>query len=168
MANKNDLRFIKTEKLIEETYIALKMKSRSPVKVSELCEAALINKTTFYTHYETMEALHEHICRKAIEKMLADCPHVDEAFTNTEAFVQAVVKMIRDNASISKAMFGDDLEGQTSIFEKCLLQRYLHGTESQEVELKIIFAIGGAARLLIGDQSPERIRVTIDLIGRIF
>mgnify|MGYP000968910407 CR=1 FL=1 len=168
MVNKNDLRFIKTEKLIEETYLALKMKSRSPVKVSELCKAALINKTTFYLHYETMEALHEYICRKEIETMLADCPHVDEAFTNTEAFVRAMVRTIQANASISKTLFGDDLERQTSLFEKCLVQRYLHGTESQEVGLKIIFAIGGAARLLIGDQSQERIRVTIGLIGKIF
>jgi AcrR family transcriptional regulator len=54
VANKNDLRFVKTERLIRSTYLALRRKARQPVKVRELCEAALINKSTFYAHYETM------------------------------------------------------------------------------------------------------------------
>lgn len=40
--NRNDLRFVKTERLIEDTYLALKMKSRGPIKVNTLCEAALM------------------------------------------------------------------------------------------------------------------------------
>lgn len=64
MARKTDLRYIKTEKLIEETYLTLRRRLRRPVKVRELCENAMINKTTFYAHYETMDALHACICEK--------------------------------------------------------------------------------------------------------
>ena len=47
MANKNDLRYIKTERLIVHTYVDMRMRDPSPVKVSDLCREALINKTTF-------------------------------------------------------------------------------------------------------------------------
>ncbi|MEA5015684.1 MAG: TetR/AcrR family transcriptional regulator [Candidatus Limiplasma sp.] len=167
MANINDLRYIKTERLIEETYIELKKKTRSPVKVGELCKAALINKTTFYTHYETMEALHTQICEKKITAMLDGCPHIDEAFTDTAAFVHEMVKTIQKNAVVIHALFGEDITKQTNMLEACLLNRYLHGGESQEMKMKIVFAIGGAARLLIGDQSNERVQMTITLIGRV-
>ena len=66
MANKNDLRYIKTERLIVHTYVDMRMRDPSPVKVSDLCREALINKTTFYSHYDTMESLHRHICRETV------------------------------------------------------------------------------------------------------
>ena len=44
---KNDLRYIKTEKIIKDTYLNLKKKYHSEIKVSELCKVAMINKSTF-------------------------------------------------------------------------------------------------------------------------
>lgn len=167
MANINDLRYIKTDRLIEDTYIDLKKKTRSPIKVNQLCKAALINKTTFYTHYETMDVLHSRICTKSITEMLDDCFHVDEAFTDTAAFVHEMVRTIQKNAIVVHALFGDDIVQQTNVFEACLLKRYLHEGDSQDMKMKIIFSIGGAARLLIADQSDERVQMTIALIGRI-
>ena len=41
MANKNDLRYIKTERLIVHTYVDMRMRDPSPVKVSDLCREAL-------------------------------------------------------------------------------------------------------------------------------
>ena len=61
MVNKNDLRYIKTERLIVHTYVDLRLHDPSPVKVSDLCREALINKTTFYSHYDTMELSLIHI-----------------------------------------------------------------------------------------------------------
>lgn len=168
MANRDDLRFIKTERTIEETYIALKKKTRSPVKVSELCEAALINKSTFYAHYETIEALGEHVCGKAVEAILADCPAVDAAFTDTTAFVCSLVDAIRKNEHTLDILFDGDPTRQINMFEEQLLRRYLDCGESPQMEMKIVFAIGGAARLLLTGQSPERIKMTIRLIEAIF
>lgn len=73
MANKNDLRYIKTERLIVHTYVDMRMRDPSPVKVSDLCREALINKTTFYSHYDTMESLHRHICRETVADILSRC-----------------------------------------------------------------------------------------------
>jgi AcrR family transcriptional regulator len=164
MINKTDLRFVKTEHLIQETYLKLKKKSYSPVKVSELCNAALINKSTFYSHYETMEALDEYVCTKEVTGMLERCPNIDSAFTDTTAFVESLVETIRKNLSLIDILFKADTVRQLSVFESCLLKRYLPGNESPQLEMKIVFAIGGAARLLITNQNEERIRITIQLM----
>lgn len=54
--NKNDLRVVKTKKIIfNALLLLLKDKPISKIKVTELCKAAQINRGTFYFHYEDVE-----------------------------------------------------------------------------------------------------------------
>lgn len=51
--NKKDLRVIKTRNALYKTLLELmKEKSFEEIKVSDICEHALINRSTFYSHYE--------------------------------------------------------------------------------------------------------------------
>ena len=51
--NKNDLRVIKTRNILYNTLLDLmKEKSFEEIKVSDICSHALINRSTFYSHYE--------------------------------------------------------------------------------------------------------------------
>jgi len=53
MKDKTDLRIIKTKKTLFESLIKLmKEKSFEKIKISDICENALINRSTFYAHYE--------------------------------------------------------------------------------------------------------------------
>lgn len=54
----NDLRFIKTEKLIQQTFrdMILEM-DYSQISIKELTERAMINRKTFYLHYNTLDEL---------------------------------------------------------------------------------------------------------------
>jgi len=167
LPNRTDLRFVKTERLIEDTYLSLRMMLHRPIKVRELCETALINKTTFYTHYETMEALHSHICEKEVGRMVENCPNIDAAFSDTGCFVKSLVSAIQDCSPTMDALFYNDMAGQINAIESVLLKRYLgHGVSPQQ-EMKMIFAIGGAAKLLLSEQSEEKIQLTIQLIDRV-
>ena len=167
MTNKTDLRFIKTERLIEDTYLNLRKKFHRPIKVCELCETALINKTTFYAHYETMEALHAHVCEKEVGLIVENCPNIDAAFSDTGSFVKSLVSAIQNSSSIMEALFYNDTIAQINAIEAVLLKHYLKHSVSPQHEMKIIFAIGGAARLLISEQSEERIQMTIQLIDKV-
>ncbi len=52
MKEKNDLRIVKTKKnLYESLLYLLKEKTFEEIKVSDICEKALINRSTFYAHY---------------------------------------------------------------------------------------------------------------------
>ena len=49
---KEDLRITKTRKVLFETLVLLmKEKSFEEIKVSDICKKALINRSTFYSHY---------------------------------------------------------------------------------------------------------------------
>ncbi|AUJ30413.1 MAG: TetR/AcrR family transcriptional regulator [Liquorilactobacillus hordei] len=57
MAN-SDKRIIKTERLIKKTFIDLLVqKDLSKITIKEICNIALISKSTFYDHYEDKYAL---------------------------------------------------------------------------------------------------------------
>ena len=50
---KTDLRVVKTKKLLYTTLIELiKEKSFDEIRVSDICNRALVNRSTFYSHYE--------------------------------------------------------------------------------------------------------------------
>lgn len=54
----NDLRYIKTEKLIQNTFYAmLQEMDYSQVTVKELTNRAMINRKTFYLHYNSLDEL---------------------------------------------------------------------------------------------------------------
>ncbi len=51
--NKKDLRVIKTENLLYATLIdLLKEKTFEEIKVSDICNKALVNRSTFCAHYQ--------------------------------------------------------------------------------------------------------------------
>lgn len=53
MNEKIDLRIIKTKKALTEALLTLmKQKNFDKIKISDICEEALINRSTFYAHYE--------------------------------------------------------------------------------------------------------------------
>lgn len=53
MKEKTDLRVIKTKKALYESLLELmKEKTFEEIKVSDICEQALINRSTFYSHYQ--------------------------------------------------------------------------------------------------------------------
>ena len=54
----NDLRVIKTKKIIKESFMQLiEEKGYSKVSISEITERAMINRNTFYLHYCDKEDL---------------------------------------------------------------------------------------------------------------
>jgi len=53
MQTKTDLRVIKTKKILFNSLLNLmKNKNFEKIKISDICEESLINRSTFYAHYE--------------------------------------------------------------------------------------------------------------------
>ena len=56
--NKKDLRIIKTQKLLKQSLLELfKTHSFNDITVTEICEKSMINRVTFYDHYNNKEEL---------------------------------------------------------------------------------------------------------------
>lgn len=165
--NKNDLRFQKTEKLIKETYISLKKHGSTIVKVKELCEVALINKTTFYAHYETIEHLHKQVCIEFVTEMLGQCYNIENIFTDIHDFVYTVLGIFMDNMPQIEKLYGDDFHQLVNDAETVLMEKYFLQNTNHDYDLAIRFCIGGAFRLLATERDPARIQKTVELIEKV-
>ena len=161
--NKNDLRFQKTEMAIKKAYLSLKKHGSSPIKVKELCEAAMINKTTFYAHYETVEHLHKQVCQEFVEELLGRCEYID----NTREFVYSVLGLFINSMDTIEKLYGEDLSSLVNDAENVLMAHFVQKSVSEDYEMSVRFCIGGAFRLLVLEKDPVRVQKTVELIERV-
>ena len=86
---KNNRRHQETIDNIENAFVSLlRDKELNKISVTELCEAAKIDRSTFYANYEDISALANEITAK-IEKQLEEQPHTDGEFAWIFEYVQA-------------------------------------------------------------------------------
>ena len=165
--NKNDLRFQKKELLIKNTYFQLKKRGSTVVKVKDLCDTAMINKTTFYAHYETIEHLHKEVCRELVTKILEQNPYIDKIQSETRAFVYSILGAFVEKMPTVEKLYGDDMHALVNDVEAALMEGFVKNEVNEEYELAIRFCIGGAFRLLAREKDPNRIQKTVELIEKI-
>ena len=103
--NKNDLRFQKTELAIRNAYISLKKQNKSAVKVVDLCDAAMINKTTFYAHYETIDHLHKTICNEFVSEVLITSKGLEIFNVDLKAAMYSILEQFTKKMSYIKMLY---------------------------------------------------------------
>ena len=165
--NKNDLRFQKTEALIKSTYFSLKKRGSTLVKVKDLCDTAMINKTTFYAHYETIEHLHKAVCNDFVMEILSRMPNISIIQTETRMFIYSLLNAFVDKMPTIERLYGDDMHALVNDIETALMEHFIKNSVSEDYELSIRFCIGGAFRLLALETDPVRIQKTVELIERV-
>ena len=165
--NKNDLRFQKTESLIKTTYFNLKKSESTTVKVKDLCDTAMINKTTFYAHYETIEHLHKAVCMEFATRILTQNPFIDKIQHETRALIYSILNSFVEEMSTVKRLYGNDLHALVNDIETVLMEGFIKHSVNEDYELSIRFCIGGAFRILATENDPTRIQKTVELIERV-
>ncbi len=81
-ANSNDLRVLKTKKLLKDSLVLLlNNKSISNIKVTELCQNAMISKGTFYLHYNDIYDLYRETLQQYLTQFI-ECVDFWEDFSN--------------------------------------------------------------------------------------
>lgn len=98
MNTRNNQRRRETIAAIDAAFVSLlKGKELKDISVSELCEKAEINRSTFYENYEDVFAL-ANACSEKIEKQVADQPHPDGEF-------EWIFDYIKANAEVFEIYF---------------------------------------------------------------
>lgn len=96
MVNNKDLRVIKTRKtLFDSLIILMKDKSFEEIKVSDICEIALINRSTFYSHYQDKYELVMDFIKYLEESILKELEKNNKIF-NTKEYYMETIKLIID------------------------------------------------------------------------
>lgn len=95
--NKKDLRVVKTQNILYTTLLDLmKEKTFEEIKVSDICNQALINRSTFYAHYnDKYELLAELI--QELKNALTGELKKNKNISNTKEYYLEMIKLFLDH-----------------------------------------------------------------------
>ena len=109
--NKSESKYFATAARMDEAFLALlEKKDFAYITVKEICEAASVNRSTFYLHYETMADLLSESVSHMNEQFLAymkkdseafvtklrDCP-LDELYLITPEYLTPYLGYVKEN-----------------------------------------------------------------------
>lgn len=160
--NKKDLRYIKTENLIKDTYLSLK--TTKNVKVKDLCDKAMINKSTFYDHYETIEFLHKYVCHDFILEILNKCDKITNIKKDIGRFINKVYTLFSENKKTIEKLYDSDLYLFVNDVENEIMENFLSSITNEKNEYIIRFCIGGAFRALVFETDSQKNQQTLELV----
>lgn len=105
MSNNIDLRIIKTKNALYETLEELmKNKTFEEIKVSDICNKALINRSTFYSHYtDKYELLSEYI--NSLKSSLIETLEKNNNLKNTKEYYIEMITLLLNHIEAKKDMY---------------------------------------------------------------
>lgn len=102
---KNDLRVVKTQNLLYQTLVdLLKDKPFEEIKVSDICGTALINRSTFYAHYnDKYELLAAYI--NSLKDALTRELEKNNNISNSKEYYMEMIKLFLDHIEEKKNVY---------------------------------------------------------------
>ena len=105
MEKKTDLRVIKTKKTLFNTLTELmKTNTFEEIKTSDICSKALINRSTFYAHYNDKYDLLVDFLNDLKESLIADLKKNEEEI-NTKEYFMKVLKVLIDHIDEKREIY---------------------------------------------------------------
>lgn len=153
-----DLRIVKTRKNIREAF--LELRSEIPlekIKVTRLCELALINKTTFYKHYQDVYALSEEVENETILSIMDSFDDLNSLFTNPEQFIKGFYYTFKSHEDIIMTLFSGRMDILINKVERQLIVHYTRISSVPEKEIMLSFLLWGASHVLMESKYEETV-----------
>ncbi len=159
-----DKRIIKTKRDIRNAYLELRKKyAVEKIKVSELCDLAIVNKSTFYKYYEDIFALAEEVEKDILNAIIRDFSNIDSLFTNPMAFLDGMERATNLHANEICIVYNQRMSELVNQLEICMKDFYKGDAANQEQEVLISFLIGGAAHAILEmDDRKTQIKDTLN------
>ena len=111
MNTPNNKRTLATEECLKNALIALlKDKELADISVTELCEVANLERSTFYAHYEDVATL-GNACATDIEKQLSEVHHTTDYFS-------WIFEYIKDHPEVFSVYFKLGVSKTTGDYKK--------------------------------------------------
>jgi len=102
---KIDLRIQKTKRNIYEALlILLEKKAFEEIKVSEICELALINRSTFYAHFEDKYALLDSLLQD-LKKSLKEELEANLNYSESKEYYMKVIEILLNHVEEKKQFY---------------------------------------------------------------
>lgn len=115
MNEKIDLRIIKTKKVLFDALLTLmKQKNFDKIKISDICEVALINRSTFYAHYDDKYDLLVALIEELKNTILLELKYNENEYISKEYFMELLkilINHIDENREIYSAIVTHNRNG---------------------------------------------------------
>ena len=115
MKEKTDLRIIKTKKILFDALLKLmKKKNFEKIKIADICEEALINRSTFYAHYEDKYELLMALFEEQKISLLEELDNNENTNFSKEYLMEVLnilINYIDDNREIYSAILSNNRNG---------------------------------------------------------
>lgn len=146
-----DLRVIKTKKSIRDAFVELRKKhSIDEIKVNTLCERAMVNKTTFYNHYQDIYELSEELEKEVIDSFLNSFKDIDTMLTDTNRFINGMHAALEAENGMLRIVFKDKLD---ELIER--IEKEIHKYYAIEDQMLISFLMGGSIHLMMKSKNKN-------------
>lgn len=144
-----DLRTKRTTLAIKKAFFELRQTTElKKIKVTKLCEIAMINKATFYNYFESIEHLVEVLDNEYIDHLIYNLRDYSLNFNNSEFLLEICKGLEKEKSEI----FIHFKERQDVLFYKLIdkiKQDYINNNMPKEEIIKTIFlASGGLVSIL--------------------
>ena len=144
-----DLRMVKTRYQIKKAFLTLREKLMpEKIKVKDICEVAMINKTTFYKHYNDSSELSNEIDDNAVDSVLSNFPERDRIFDDPQAYIVGLLHALEHESANLVHVFRGKQEVLCSKLESRLRETYNGMINDEEDKIRLSFAIGGFIRVV--------------------
>ena len=146
-----DLRVMKTKKNIREAFLELRKKhSLDEIKVNALCEKAMVNKTTFYNHYQDIYELSEELETEVLDDFFANFKDIDLMLTDANRFISGMHTALEAQNDMLRILFMDKLDELVARIEKRIRNYY-----AKEDQMLVSFLIGGSIHLMMKSKNDN-------------
>lgn len=140
-----DLRVIKTKRAIREAF--LKLRASYPLErmsVRDICNAALVNKSTFYHHYTDVFDLSDKLENETLASCFEGFPYHGSLFEDPQAFLENMPAAIDAQRDVIGILFSGRKDVMFNKICRMLRAFYLTPETSPEQDVLITFVIGGS------------------------
>ncbi|MCD7818947.1 MAG: TetR/AcrR family transcriptional regulator [Lachnospiraceae bacterium] len=143
-----DIRIKKTKESITNAF--LELRSRKPLEkitVKELCEKAMINKSTFYSHYTDVYDLSEQLENEVVEAVLSNLS--EQSGSQSSDYVTELFHALLSYDHLIKILFSGDRQGRLLTVLKPQLQKLFlplyqeHSNSPEKAAILLNFCING-------------------------
>ena len=151
-----DIRVKKTKRAIQKAFIALlREKPIEKITVKEIAERAEINKTTFYSHYETLDALTAEIERQTVQLVCDNMRGAQKLLDAPEAFVQEMFASLQQATDYLGVVPASAMNRFTQHLRDAIPERIkganMEPSHYENVGAILIFVMNGLSGLLNTD-----------------
>ena len=144
-----DLRIVKTKNQIKQAFLSLRIHyTPEKIKVKDICELAMINKTTFYKYYVDSFALADEVEESYMEKLMNAFSEKKSLFESPKAYVQGLLNATDKYSEELRTVYRDRKDAFVAKLEQRLMKACVSGESNTERKMAATFMISGTVNVL--------------------